>query len=220
MTIYTPRGYPKPQASDLISDGWDAIADLADALDSDLDVVDTRLDVVEADLATTPPGLVDSGWIAVASFASAGWANYGGGWAAAAYRKIGAQVFLKGLVAGGAVGSAILTLPAGYRPPETAMLVTAVAGVGVSSAGDSGNVAPDSGLPSNNSTSAQTAGTAHTHTLSNHRHSLGHSHPSVAVSGTAGQVGVRLDISAAGVVVASGANTTAWQSLWCSFLVN
>jgi hypothetical protein len=222
MTIFTPRGYPKPEASDLISDGWDAIADLADALDSDLDVVDTRLDVIEADLATPDPGLVDSGWIAVVGGVGfnpgpPAWTNYGGGWAPAQFRKIGSQVFLKGLVAGGPVGSTIFTLPAGYRPPETAMLCAAVAGVGVSSVGDSGHVAPDSGLPVSNVTSTVSS---HSHSLSNHRHSLGHSHPSVAVAGTVGQIGVRLDVFASGAVVASGANTTAWQSLWCSFLIN
>jgi hypothetical protein len=46
------------------------------------------------------------------------WANYGGGFAGAAFRKgPDGKVALRGLVAGGATNTVIFTLPVGYRPP-------------------------------------------------------------------------------------------------------
>jgi hypothetical protein len=54
-----------------------------------------------------------------------GWTNYGQTWTTAAYRKDAhGVVHLKGLVQGGTV-SAVLTLPAGYRPAQSRTLVTA-----------------------------------------------------------------------------------------------
>lgn len=45
------------------------------------------------------------------------WANYGGaGEPTAAFYKDRNRVYLRGLVTGGAAGSTIFTLPAGYRP--------------------------------------------------------------------------------------------------------
>jgi hypothetical protein len=45
------------------------------------------------------------------------WANYGDAFAAAAYRKDGGRVQLRGLVKGGVGGSVVFALPAGFRPP-------------------------------------------------------------------------------------------------------
>jgi hypothetical protein len=58
-------------------------------------------------------------WIKVTAFQN-GWVNYdasGTAWAHAAYRKVGDEVAIRGLVASGPAGSAVFTLPAGYRPP-------------------------------------------------------------------------------------------------------
>lgn len=70
------------------------------------------------------------------------WANYGGGggFAPAAFRRRGGVVRLKGLVASGTVGSAVFTLPTGYRPLERRMFSsignTAVARIDVDAAGN------------------------------------------------------------------------------------
>lgn len=134
MTALTPRGYPYPETTDRVADGWDAIRDLAVAVDSDLTAalaavaanlaavntaLDARLDVVEA----------DTGWVA-ATLAS-GWSNYGSGYAAAAYRKWRGVTFLRGLVkrAGNAAADTILTLPAGYRPGGIGLYASVVAGM-------------------------------------------------------------------------------------------
>lgn len=45
-----------------------------------------------------------------------GWVNTGGSWPVAAYRKIGDNVQLRGMVQSGAVGTVIFTLPVGFRP--------------------------------------------------------------------------------------------------------
>jgi hypothetical protein len=46
-----------------------------------------------------------------------GWANYGAGLAGVAYRKDAAgQVHLRGAVSGGTIGTAVFTLPVGFRP--------------------------------------------------------------------------------------------------------
>jgi hypothetical protein len=44
------------------------------------------------------------------------WTNYGGTWGPARFKKIGGEVILQGLVAGGTNGAVGFTLPAGYRP--------------------------------------------------------------------------------------------------------
>jgi microcystin-dependent protein len=47
-----------------------------------------------------------------------GWGNYGGSFAPASFRKWpDGTVSIRGLVSGGAVNSAVFTLPSGYRPP-------------------------------------------------------------------------------------------------------
>lgn len=53
MTTYTAGGLPKPEATDLISNGWDAIADLADAVESRLAPIGS---IVMWPTATPPAG--------------------------------------------------------------------------------------------------------------------------------------------------------------------
>jgi hypothetical protein len=47
------------------------------------------------------------------------WTNYGSGWQACQYRKVGDRVYLRGLVAGGVINNPIFILPVGFRPPAT-----------------------------------------------------------------------------------------------------
>ena len=92
-------------------------------------VVDNLLSTSSTDALSAGQGKVladrntDSGWIAVTSF-SASWVNFGSIYQDAAYRKIGNQVFLRGLVKDGTIGSAIFTLPTGYRPADTVLMST------------------------------------------------------------------------------------------------
>lgn len=62
-------------------------------------------------------GVTDSGW-QNASLLN-GWTNFGGAYSTCAYRKIGNQVSLRGMVTGGTStdGTPVFTLPAGFRPP-------------------------------------------------------------------------------------------------------
>lgn len=55
-------------------------------------------------------------WNAVTVFQN-GWGNYGAQWPGAAYRKIGDEVMLRGLIAGGANSTTAFILPVGYRTP-------------------------------------------------------------------------------------------------------
>lgn len=90
-----------------------------------------------------PSNTDDAAWNAIGAtsqpaFANS-WANYGGGFSTAAFRRRGGVVRLKGLVASGTVGQTIFTLPAGYRPAETRLFSTisnsAVGRVDINSAG-------------------------------------------------------------------------------------
>lgn len=63
----------------------------------------------------SPSGL-PTNWRSTASF-NTGWTNFGTGWATVSFRRIGNQVFLRGLakrVSG--TTATIFTLPVGYRP--------------------------------------------------------------------------------------------------------
>ena len=67
-------------------------------------------------------GIPDTGWIAPSLINS--WANYGGGYTSAGYRKVGDIVQLRGALTGGTIGLAGFTLPAGYRPMALVILAT------------------------------------------------------------------------------------------------
>jgi hypothetical protein len=47
------------------------------------------------------------------------WANVGGALQGARFKRVGNVVFVQGHVTGGAVGTIVFTLPAGYRPAAT-----------------------------------------------------------------------------------------------------
>ena len=72
----------------------------------------------------TPPTIPSEEWRAPTLLN--GWSNFGGGADTAGYRKdpLG-RVDLKGLVLAGNVGSAVLFLPAGYRPAANKFFVAA-----------------------------------------------------------------------------------------------
>lgn len=93
--------------------------------------------------------LADSGWVTVGGGGGApaftnGWGNLGGGHQGAQFKKVGNQVFLRGMVGGGTFTASVFTLPAGYRPPATYALTV---------------------LIQNATTNNASAGTAHTHTI-------------------------------------------------------
>lgn len=46
------------------------------------------------------------------------WVNFGGTQQVAQYRMVGDRVFLRGVVKTGVIGTAVFTLPAGFRPPS------------------------------------------------------------------------------------------------------
>lgn len=71
------------------------------------------------------------GWTAVSAFTNS-WANQGGGFPEAKYRKSvdGTHVEMTGMVTGGASGSSPFTLPAGYRPTTARYMVCANASSG------------------------------------------------------------------------------------------
>jgi len=67
-------------------------------------------------LASTASIITDSGW--TSATLATGWADFGGWWTTAAYRKVGNQMFLKGHVSSttGDVNTDIFILPVSHRP--------------------------------------------------------------------------------------------------------
>lgn len=86
----------------------------------------------------------DSGWVNATYLNS--WATYGGSYAPAGYRRQGSLVQVRGLVAGGVIGTAtpIFNLPVGFRP-------------------NYGRLFP--GIANIITSGAASTGTAHTHTM-------------------------------------------------------
>lgn len=119
----------------------------------------------------------DTGWLAV-TFTNS-WANYGAPFALGAYRKFNGVVYLKGLVRTGTIGPAtpIFTLPLYFRPLEYLMFA---------------------GVTNLTTTSAASAGTAHTHTVGND--------------------GARLNVYSTGEVSIEGLHGNGFVSIACSFL--
>jgi hypothetical protein len=66
-----------------------------------------------------PVTLAPTPWIPVVAFLN-GWSNYdiSGSWIPAGYRKVGDEVSVRGLIKSGPVGSAVFSLPVGYRPAQ------------------------------------------------------------------------------------------------------
>jgi hypothetical protein len=61
-------------------------------------------------------------WISVTFLGT--WANYGSSYEQVQYRLVGDQVQIRGMAAGGTLGSSMFTLPVGYRPPEHLLFPT------------------------------------------------------------------------------------------------
>jgi len=69
---------------------------------------------------------ITSGYSWVTLSLASPWASYGSPWGPGAYRKFpDGTVRLRGLVQGGAIGTNISTLPAGYRPGQYYLFVVA-----------------------------------------------------------------------------------------------
>jgi hypothetical protein len=65
-------------------------------------------------------GSPDTPWIPMTLLN--GWTNYGAPFSTLSYRRISGVVYIKGFVATGAAGTAVATLPAGFRPAQTKLL--------------------------------------------------------------------------------------------------
>jgi hypothetical protein len=64
--------------------------------------------------------LVGTSWASLALVNA--WTNYGSGYAPAAWSQVGDEIYLRGMVTGGASGTTITTMPVGTRPPYTVLL--------------------------------------------------------------------------------------------------
>lgn len=139
------------------------------------------------------------------------WVNFGSVYTSAAYKKIGNQVHLQGLVKNG-TGS-IFTLPPEYRPSAvklmtvvTDLLSGSVNGTGVSgTTAASGTAQTDSDGTNPNPNLTATV-SSHAHGLQNHDHTHAHAGPShqhtVSSVGTAvmNNTATRVDISTTGTI--------------------
>lgn len=97
----TPRGYPKPAATDPFANGWDAIADLADAVDADL--------AAQLPAAGAGEPTIRTGGVVIALDAVASWMRW---------RKVGGWVhlaFCAKTAAAGAAGRLTVDLPIAAR---------------------------------------------------------------------------------------------------------
>lgn len=79
-------------------------------------------DLVDASISAG--AITDPGWTAVTSFSN-NWANFSSSYNAAAYKKIGNFVYLRGLIKSGTINAAAFNLPAGYRPSKDCIINTA-----------------------------------------------------------------------------------------------
>lgn len=71
-------------------------------------------------------GIVGTAWAALTLNSGGNWANYGGNYASAAYKKVGDLVFLRGLVVRSSGSDTLIaTLPSGYRPGSYSLHATA-----------------------------------------------------------------------------------------------
>lgn len=168
--------------------------------------------ILASDIENVTPGA----WIEIGAGGApafgAGWSNYGGGYAVAAFRKSGNQVFVRGLVAGGATGSTIFVFPAGYRPLATTMLDVIAAAVPVSTT--TGGASTTDAAVGN--TGGASAGTAHTHGLGNHVHGL----TAATGAGNLPNIATRVDISTGGTLQAPAAGTMTYVWLDGSFFTD
>jgi hypothetical protein len=110
----------------LVRVGAATTATPATALDSYVPAVNDVVTMLEQGADRIVLGVADAGVPWAAATLASPWINYGGGWAAAAYRRVGDQVELRGLISGGTEGTTIAVLPAGFRPTGFRMFSTIV----------------------------------------------------------------------------------------------
>lgn len=80
------------------------------------------IDIGEDDVIVNGDVTVNKSWQAISL--TNNWENYGTGYQLAQYKKIGNQVFLRGLIRKGDNGTIAFTLPSGYRPPADLKFTT------------------------------------------------------------------------------------------------
>jgi hypothetical protein len=90
--------------------------------DAALEAADAALDARVSTLEAAPEAVRLVGGVGQPAFEGA-WANYGSTFATAGFYRDRGRVFLRGLVALGAAGTTIFTLPEGYRPPSDLLFV-------------------------------------------------------------------------------------------------
>ena len=141
----------------------------------------------------------DTGWITMAL--TSPWVNYGAPYASAAYRKIGSQVFLRGLVKGatGTTGT-IFTLPVGFRPTYANLIFSAIVSERERSFAATGD-----------NPAAFTTGTANSHT-----HSANPPAMDVNTLVTFANAGGRLDVQTGGAILHAGGADAATGTNWIS----
>jgi hypothetical protein len=76
-----------------------------------------------------------------------GWTDFGGGYQAMQYRKVGDVVELRGMIGSGTPGASAFTLPTGFRPPANIRFAAISTGVtlGYWEIGTAGTVLHQSG---------------------------------------------------------------------------
>ena len=73
------------------------------------------IDIGEDDVIVNGDVTVNKSWQAISL--TNNWENYGTTYQAAEYKKVGSQIFLRGLIRNGSNNTVAFTLPSGYRPP-------------------------------------------------------------------------------------------------------
>ena len=80
------------------------------------------IDIGEDDVIVNGDVTVNKSWQEI--ILTNEWENYGAGYQSAQYKKIGNQIFLRGLIRNGSNNTIAFTLPSGYRPPADLKFTT------------------------------------------------------------------------------------------------
>lgn len=80
------------------------------------------IDIGEDDVIVNGDVTVNKSWQAISL--TNNWENYGTTYQAAEYKKVGSQIFLRGLIRNGSNNTIAFTLPSGYRPPADLKFTT------------------------------------------------------------------------------------------------
>lgn len=111
-------------------------------LDADRVALATRVSTLETN--TTPSAWVEVGSGGSAPAFSGTWVNFdAANWQPVRYRKIGDIVYVEGIARSGTSGTAVFTLPVGFRPLKIQMFANVMNGVGSRlDVGSNGQVVP------------------------------------------------------------------------------